>query len=398
MSFIVPEGDECHPNNCGPNSGCRSVGGVPICFCLPEFEGQPPQNPCKLPDNPCDPSPCGPNTQCAILSNGFAKCTCVSGYLESPNTIRGCVEQRSPCEPNPCGIGAQCDPHHDPVCFCPFATVGNPYRSCSEPQDHRMELCHPGPCGMNADCYVVSNQEQCFCRPSHVGDPYSGCSLMPRDACMPNPCGPRAQCIINQGNPQCICPPGLKGDPTSLTGCHDFECLVDDDCNNHQACIGYRCRDPCPGSCGINTNCRVEKHHPVCTCNHGLTGNPLTRCFAIVQPLPEHDPCMPSPCGVNTICQVMKGRAVCSCMPDFHGDPQSGCRPECTLNSDCPNDKACLERKCVNPCSLGVICGLHAKCTVQDHIAGCTCAKDFMGDPFFQCVPIRKFIFLLTYQ
>lgn len=127
----VPEGDKCEPNPCGPNSGCRIVNGSPLCFCLPEYEGNPPSKPCSLPSNPCDPSPCGPNTQCAILSNGFAKCTCQPGFLESPNTIRGCVKVQNPCEPNPCGHGALCDPNREPSCFCPEPSVGNPYRSCA---------------------------------------------------------------------------------------------------------------------------------------------------------------------------------------------------------------------------------------------------------------------------
>lgn len=77
----------------------------------------------------------------------------------------------------------------------------------------------------------------------------------------------------------CVCPDGMAGDPTS--GCAGPECRVDDECPLHLACMGYRCRDPCPGSCGAGASCRVEKHHPVCTCNHGLTGNPLVRCYPL---------------------------------------------------------------------------------------------------------------------
>lgn len=273
--FLVPEGNECAPNPCGPNSGCRLVGGKAICFCLPEYEGTPPHVPCALPPNPCNPSPCGPNTQCAILSNGFAKCTCLPGYLESPNTIRGCIEQRDRCDPFPCGHGAQCDPQREPVCFCPAGTIGNPYRTCSYPVEINV-LCQPGPCGVNADCYVANNQEQCYCKYGHIGDPYSGCRLIPSSPCVPNPCGPGAQCeVAPNGQALCQCPIGLAGDPASPVGCHAFECLVDSDCSDHLSCIGHRCRDPCPGSCGINANCRCEKHHPVCVCNHGLTGEEL---------------------------------------------------------------------------------------------------------------------------
>lgn len=128
--FLVPEGDECSPNPCGPYSGCRVVQGSAVCFCLSEYEGDPPITPCRLPTNPCTPSPCGPNTQCSLLNNGFAKCTCLPGYIESPNTIRGCVEKKNPCEPNPCGQSAVCDPNRQPSCFCPEPLIGNPFKFC----------------------------------------------------------------------------------------------------------------------------------------------------------------------------------------------------------------------------------------------------------------------------
>ncbi|KAH1017853.1 hypothetical protein HUJ05_008447 [Dendroctonus ponderosae] len=381
--FPVPEGDECSPNPCGPNSGCRVVGGNAVCFCLPEFEGTPPQVPCSLPSNPCDPSPCGPNTQCSILANGFAKCTCLPGFLESPNTIRGCIESRNPCEPNPCGAGALCDPHGEPVCSCPYGTNGNPFRGCAIEKP----LCSPGPCGANADCYNSNNEEQCFCRSGFIGDPYTGCRIQPPSPCVPNPCGPGAQCVITpDGNSLCRCPEGMGGDPTGPLGCFGYECVVDENCGDHQACISYRCRDPCPGSCGVNADCRVEKHHPVCSCQSGLTGNPVIRCFKIPEILPPHDPCMPNPCGLNTVCQSISNRAVCSCLPDFHGDPQIGCQPECLINSDCPINKACLERHCKDPCSQGQLCGVNAFCQVRDHTAACLCLEGFIGDPFLQCI------------
>ncbi|VEN46223.1 unnamed protein product [Callosobruchus maculatus] len=382
----IPEGDECKPNPCGPNSGCRVVGGNAVCFCLPEFEGTPPHVPCALPQNPCDPSPCGPNTQCTILSNGFAKCTCLPGFLESPNTIRGCVEAKNPCEPNPCGQGAICDPLREPVCVCPVGTVGNPFRSCSQPKV--TPLCSPGPCGPNADCYVSNNQEQCYCRSGYIGNPYSGCRLEPPTPCTPNPCGPGAQCVVTpDGNSMCQCPDGMGGDPTGPAGCHGYECVVDENCPDHQACIGYKCKDPCPGCCGINALCRVEQHHPICTCRPGFMGNPPVRCYPQPERMPDHDPCLPSPCGENTVCQSIGGRAVCSCLPDFNGDPQTGCRPECTLNTECPLNKACVNRHCVDPCSLGNLCGLHATCQVRDHIATCLCPDGYMGDAFLQCIP-----------
>lgn len=92
----------------------------------------------------------------------------------------------------------------------------------------------------------------------------------------------------------------------------------------------------------------------------------------------------------------MGGRAACSCLPDMAGDPQTGCHPECTLNSDCAPHMVCLNQHCVDPCALGHICGLGAKCTCRDHTASCVCHEGFTGDPFIQCIPIREFLNIFT--
>lgn len=340
-----------------------------------------------MPQNPCDPSPCGPNTQCTVLSNGFSKCTCLPGYVESPNTIRGCIEPKNPCEPNPCGFGAICDSSRSPPCFCPEPTRGNPYKQCTTPSV-TIELCKPGPCGRNADCYVVNNREQCFCKAGYVGDPYSECKEPPRSICEPNPCGSNAECVISPtGQSMCVCPEGMGGDPTSITGCRGYECQVDNDCSSNKACIGFKCQDPCPGACGKRANCKVEQHHPVCYCNNGLTGNPLTGCYPIDIFVPSTSPCQPSPCGVNTQCNVMNNRAVCSCLPDYLGDPQTGCHPECVINSDCPTSMSCINRKCINPCE-GAVCGINAECRVVQHTPECVCINNFVGDASLQCTPI----------
>lgn len=382
FQLCIPEGDECSKNTCGPNSGCRILSGRPKCFCLPGFEGNPPRKSCAPPKSPCDPSPCGPNTQCSLLK-GIAKCSCTPGFIESPNTIRGCIEPINPCDPNPCGVGAVCDSSRNPICNCPGSTGGNPFRHCTEPVTQ--EFCKPGPCGINSDCFVVENREQCYCRSGYVGNPYNGCDEPPRSICQPNPCGPNAECLVSpDGKSMCVCPDGLGGDPTSLQGCHGYECQVDDECTNTKACIGFKCQDPCPGSCGRNAFCKVEKHHPVCFCNSGFSGNPLTACNKIDERDVLKDPCNPSPCGSNTICKIQRKKAVCSCVKDFLGNPQEGCRPECVLNSDCPSSKACINKKCVEPCSREV-CGINAQCRVFEHVAVCQCPSGYIGDAFYQC-------------
>jgi hypothetical protein len=100
----------------------------------------------------------------------------------------------------------------------------------------------------------------------------------------------------------------------------------------------------------------------------------------------ETEPCVPSPCGTNAICEEKNGNAICSCPPDYQGDPYTFCRPECVLNGDCPNDKACQRLKCVDPCPG--TCGASADCRVVNHVPVCTCAQGYTGDPFSGCRPV----------
>lgn len=95
------------------------------------------------------------------------------------------------------------------------------------------------------------------------------------------------------------------------------------------------------------------------------------------------DPCNPSPCGPNANCD----NGVCTCLPEYHGDPYFGCRPECSLSSDCPLDKTCVRNRCVNPCINS--CGTNANCEVVTHMAVCTCPSRTTGNAFIQCSPVK---------
>lgn len=237
----VLDGKECQRNTCGPNSGCRIVNRKTVCFCLVNYEGNPPRKPCSLAKHPCDSSFCGPNTLCSI-ENNVAKCTCLPNYIESPNTVRGCVERKDPCESNSCGIGAICDSSNPQICVCPENARGNPFKECVTAT---RTSCKPGPCGKNAECYVTNqDEERCVCSKGFIGDPYeqNGCSEKPQLPCDPNPCGQNAQCRSLNGKTVCLCLEGFEGDPSSREGCYKL--------------------DPCQGVCGLNTQCRVENDRP----------------------------------------------------------------------------------------------------------------------------------------
>lgn len=107
------------------------------------------------------------------------------------------------------------------------------------PRDEIPQPCHPSPCGSNAICTERNGAGACACLPDYIGDPYSGC---------------RPECVTNN------------------------------DCPSHRACLNNKCKDPCPGVYGPNAECRVLNHSPQCNCLIGFTGNPLSACHPAIEP------------------------------------------------------------------------------------------------------------------
>lgn len=99
--------------------------------------------------------------------------------------------------------------------------------------------------------------------------------------------------------------------------------------------------------------------------------------------IPSH-PCIPSPCGPFSQCHEYGDTYTCSCLNNYYGSPPN-CRPECTINSDCPSNKACMNQRCNDPCPGA--CGLYADCNVVNHTPVCHCQQNYIGDPFTQCHP-----------
>lgn len=118
-----------------------------------------------------------------------------------------------------------------------------------------------------------------------------------------------------------------------------------------------------------------EKHNNLCI-------------VAPPQDIPQQevrDPCFPSPCGQNSQCRNVNGVPSCSCLPTYIGAPPS-CRPECTINAECPSNQACIREKCIDPCPG--LCGISAQCSVINHTPICTCLDGYEGDAFTSCRPI----------
>lgn len=180
--------------------------------------------------------------------------------------------------------------------------------------------------------------------------------------------------------------PNYRGTPPNCRP----ECVVSSECPSNKACLSLKCIDPCVEKCGQNARCHVINHSPICSCLERYTGDPFSRCYQIVYPvvadIPKN-PCLPSPCGPFSQCREIGNIPSCTCLPDYIGAPPA-CRPECTINSDCPSNLACINKKCKDPCPGS--CGLNAQCIVQNHTPICSCFENYAGDAFTECRPIGK--------
>lgn len=372
---------------------------------------------------PCNPSPCGPGSQCRVINNQ-ATCSCLENVYGS-------------------------DPYCQPEC-----TINS---DCSSQQicvNNKCKLACEDGCGLNADCFVRNHISVCTCREGYSGNPYERCvpkqSMFfvlyydpksqiplflvndyqePENPCIPSPCGPNSQCHAINNAASCSCLPEFQGTPPYCRP----ECVVDAECAPNKICSRSKCKDPCPGLCGVNALCIVTNHIPSCICSDYYTGNPYNFCqrvppkierpvvvhnigrpvvvqnierpvqkierpavvHNIERPVVVHnierpvqkierpvvvqaDEC--DSCGVNAYC---KGNS-CVCRDGLYGNPKVICRPECVINSECSQDKACINNKCASPCNG--VCGINAICEVRNHFATCSCPQDMIGNAFVKCV------------
>lgn len=104
------------------------------------------------------------------------------------------------------------------------------------------------------------------------------------------------------------------------------------------------------------------------------------------------NPCiLGDPCSRSAECYGTNHRSQCRCPPGYAGDPFDRCeRIECRSDSDCPNNRACLQQRCIDPCSslADPPCAQNAICYAQNHAAGCQCPPHLpQGNPMSYCQP-----------
>ncbi|KAG8306562.1 hypothetical protein J6590_044542 [Homalodisca vitripennis] len=209
-------------------------------------------------------------------------------------------------------------------------------------------------------------------------------------------CGPNTVCLTVNEVSMCACKPGYIGHP--FNECYPKECMVNSDCPEQKECRDQRCEDACKDACGPNSICKGIKHRPICSCISGYFWKPLIGCqiknCTMNSDCPEEkacinkhceDPCKDA-CGLNTICKVTKHRPICSCSPEHVWDPLIGCQEikECAIDEDCPSNHTCNNGECAETCNA--VCGLNTICIIKNNHAACSCKPGFVGNPFLKCV------------
>jgi hypothetical protein len=107
--------------------------------------------------------------------------------------------------------------------------------------------------------------------------------------------------------------------------------------------------------------------------------------FFVSAKMLDSKPCSPSPCGPNSECRVIGDQAACSCLPNYIGRVPN-CRPECSIDAECPSNAACINERCKDPCQGA--CGLNALCLTVNHKPVCSCQQGYTGDAARNCIEI----------
>ena len=62
---------------------------------------------------------------------------------------------------------------------------------------------------------------------------------------------------------------------------------------------------------------------------------------------------------------------------------------ECKIDTDCPDNKACINNQCLDPCNVYDPCGKNAQCETTSHRPVCRCPSGWAGDPHTECYQCR---------
>ena len=148
----------------------------------------------------------------------------------------------------------------------------------------------------------------------------------------------------------------------------EIGCSSDDECLSNQACRNRACINPCSfdDPCSSTAQCSVSNHKAECNCPPGLTGDPYSLC-------------VPSKIEIKLILMGHFFKQTIFVVK----------RGECQHDTECPDNKACINNQCLDPCTLHDPCGKNAECETRGHRPVCMCPSGWAGDPHTECYTCR---------
>lgn len=426
----------CKDNTCGLNALCNGRNHQAICTCRDGTVGNPFDG-CKQRDVP-------PPVECTSDVDCPSQKACFNEHCENP-----CLKTQACSSEQTCEV-VDTIPLRTLICKCPIDMITDYNGKCkpiaspgckshSECSDSDQCIdgvcvlaCRVEKCGINAICTSKNHRGICSCPPGYEGTPRTECIIVQRtptptfectidedcplqrqcedNKCVnpcskPNACGRNAFCHAENHRAVCRCPPNTNGNPQitcDVVTIPSVGCTSNSQCELSESCVNQRCVNPC--SCGDNAECYVSNHHPVCTCKPGYSGNAQFGCFKLGCQSDNEcnsdktcsngeciNPCVLSdPCPISAICYAQNHVAHCKCPPGLEGNPLVKCeRAECYSDYECPNTRACVDKRCVNPCAIRPdLCAWNAECFVNNHLANCRCPEQMPeGNPFSYCHP-----------
>ena len=241
--------------------------------------------------------------------------SCIRGECQDPCSLRGACGQNALCEVI----------NHRPRCQCPECYTGSPFVRCKLNPNCRSPIAPviAQGCESNEDC-----PHDTYCE-KNVGMCKSPCGAT-------SVCPPNERCVASFHQASCQCKSKLVINAAGELTCPSRQetCLSDSSCPPHLACINQLCQTPCHNqACPKGKTCSVLNHKAICMC--GTECEPSISICLKDRGCPPHqacinykctDPCENLSCPGHTPCVVEDHKPVCKfCPPGFIADPNYGC-------------------------------------------------------------------------